>query len=161
MKLVCPKCHAGVKIGGASRFGEFTCNRCNYTFMGLEAEVGLLSLIGMEFMKTGCPYCWSPIDLRSGGSKWGGYVGPHSCWSCGRKLPKRPDRQQGEEWFTDYEQLARSLAGYSCTEAQGADLIRRIDALGDTFSPAEAAELRRMVNEAIRRGTSASATDHG
>jgi transposase-like protein len=43
MKLICPKCRAGVKIGGASRFEEFQCKACDYCFMGLEAEVRWMS----------------------------------------------------------------------------------------------------------------------
>ena len=159
MKLICPKCHAGVSIGGASRFDDFQCRKCDYCFMGLEAEVRwMFGLPGVSMM-TGCPYCWTPLELRSGGAGGGGYVGPHSCYSCGRKLPQRPKRRQGEEWYTDNENLARSLVGYSCTPAEGAELIRRIEALGDNFSPAEIAELRGLVNEAIRRGTTASVTE--
>jgi hypothetical protein len=153
MNLICPKCRAGVKIGGASRFEEFTCKSCNHTFMGLEAEVGFLSLVlNIDFMKTGCPYCWTPIDLRSGGAQRGGYVGPRTCWSCGRKLPKRPDRQPGTEWESNYEMMARTLKGYACSASKGADLLRRLEEVRSEFCPTEFAQLKELVREAVRRG---------
>lgn len=151
MKLICPKCRAGVKIGDASRFEDFQCKACDYCFTGLEAEVGFLSLVlNIDFMKTGCPYCWSPIDLRSGGVQRGGYVGPHSCWSCGRKLPKRPDRMPGTEWESDFEKIARSLKGYACSASEGADLLRRLEEI--ELCPTEFGQLKEMVREAVRRG---------
>ena len=151
MKLICPKCRAGVKIGGASRFEDFQCEACDYCFMGLEAEVGSWSLVGMVFMKTGCPCCWSPIDLRSGGVQRGGYVGPHSCYSCGRKLPKRPDRMPGTEWESDFEKIAKTLVGQSMSASRGADLLRRLEEI--ELCPTELAQLKEMVRDAVRRGT--------
>lgn len=153
MKLVCPKCRAGVQISGASRFQDFTCKQCNHTFMGLEAEVGFVSLIGLEFMMTGCPYCWTPLELRSGGSRWGGYVGPKACYSCGRKLPKRPDRMPGTEWESDFEKVAKTLKEYACSANAGADLLRRLEEVKSEFCPTEFAQLKQMVREAVRRGT--------
>jgi len=157
MKLICPKCKAGVPIGGASRFEEFNCKSCNHTFMGMEAEVGILSMfLNIDFMKTGCPYCWTPIDLRSGGSQRGGYVGPKACYSCGRKLPKRPNRIPGTEWESDFEKIAKSLKGYSCSASKGADLLRRLKEVESEFCPTEFAQLKQMVHEAVARATAAS-----
>lgn len=153
MKLICPKCRAGLKIGGASRFRDFTCEKCNHTFMGLEAEVGFLSLIGFEFMMTGCPHCWTPLELRSGGSRWGGYIGPKACYSCGRKLPKRPNRQPGTEWESNFEKMEKSLRNYACSPSVGADLLRQLEEVESECSPTEFAQLKQMVNEAVRRGT--------
>src|SRR5579871_6720002 len=101
-------------------------------------------------MKTGCPHCWSPIDLQSGGAQRGGYVGPRSCWSCGRKLPKRPDRMPGTEWQSDFEKIAETLVGQSMSASRGADLLRRIDEVD--ICPTETAQLKEMVREAVRRG---------
>jgi hypothetical protein len=151
MKLICPKCKAGVKIGGASRFREFTCRKCNHTFMGLEAEVGFWSVVGLEFMMTGCLYCWTPLELRSGGDR-GGYIGPQRCYSCCRKLPRRPDRFPGTEWETNYEMVARTLNGYSCSVAKGNELLQRIESLSSEFSPVEVGQLKQMVQQAVRRG---------
>jgi len=152
MKLICPKCRAGVKIGGASRFQEFTCQKCNHTFMGLEAEVGFLSLIGLEFMMTGCPYCWTPLELRSAGINRG-YIGPKACYSCGRKLPKRPNRQLGTEWETNFEKMEKSLKGYVCSASEGTDVLRQLEEVESEFCPTEFAQLKEIVKEAVRRGT--------
>lgn len=161
MKLICPKCGAGVKIGGASRFEEFQCKACDYCFMGLEAEVRWIFGMPGVSMMTGCPYCWTPLELRSGGSKWGGYVGPHSCYSCGRKLPKRPDRMPGTEWESDFEKIAKTLVGQSMSASRGADLLRRLEEI--ELCPTELAQLKEMVKEAVRWGTASSGlpTLHG
>jgi hypothetical protein len=153
MKLICPKCRVGVNIGGASRFEEFQCKACDYCFVGLEAEVRWIFGMPGVSMMTGCPYCWTPLELRSGGSRWGGYVGPKACYSCGRKLPKRPDRQPGTEWESDFEKLANSLKGISMSASRGADLLRRLEAVKSEFCPTEFDQLKQMVKEAVRRGT--------
>jgi transposase-like protein len=152
MKLICPKCHAAVKIGGASRFRDFTCRQCNHTFIGLEAEVRWIFGMPGVSMMTGCPYCWTPLELRSGGSQRGGYVGPHSCYSCGRKLPRRPNRQPGTEWQTNFERLVESLKGISMSASRGEALLRSLEEIASTLTPTEFAQVKEMIMEAVRRG---------
>jgi hypothetical protein len=99
MKIKCPKCKAGVRIGGQSRFGWFTCSSCNCFFHGLEAEASLGSWILDDPFETGCPKCWRVVPLQMDWQR-GGYYGPARCCYCGKKLRGKPTwswSRRGEE----------------------------------------------------------------
>ena len=154
MKLICPKCSSGVRIGQASRFSNFRCSECQHVFMGLEAEVSWGTIFSLDNLsQTSCPYCWQVTQLYKDSQRGGWYGPPRCCW-CARNLPKKPlqNPTEYEGEVSDYESVARTLRGYSCPESEGEQLIRRINALGDSFTAAEAADLRRLVNEAVGRG---------
>jgi hypothetical protein len=88
MKLICPRCRAGSRIGWQTRYQTFSCSSCRLLFFGLEAETSLGSFILDDPSKTPCPYCWHYIYLIHDGN--GGWVGPEVCASCLRELPPKP-----------------------------------------------------------------------
>jgi hypothetical protein len=88
MKLLCPRCGAGNRIGWQTRYQSFSCSSCNLLFFGLEAETSLGSFILDDPAKTPCPFCWRYIYLMHDGN--GGWYGPEVCQSCLRELPPKP-----------------------------------------------------------------------
>ncbi len=88
MKLICPRCGAGNRIGWQTRYQSFSCYSCNLLFFGLEAETSLGSFLLDDPAKTPCPFCWKYVYLMHDGN--GGWYGPDICASCLRELPPKP-----------------------------------------------------------------------
>ena len=89
MKLICPRCGAGNRIGSQTRYQFFTCSSCDLLFFGLEAHTSLGSFLLDDPSKTSCPQCWRTVPLMPDLQN-GGWYGPVRCGACGKKLPARP-----------------------------------------------------------------------
>lgn len=89
MKLLCPRCGAGNRIGWQTRYQSFSCSSCNLIFFGLEANTSLGSFLLDDPSKTACPFCWKYIRLMPDAN--GGWYGPEVCASCLQELPRKPE----------------------------------------------------------------------
>jgi transposase-like protein len=107
MKLICPRCGAGNRIGSQTRYQTFDCSSCGLLFFGLEAHTSWGSFLLDDPSKTPCPHCWQYVRLMADLQN-GGWHGPPRCSSCRKKLPKRPEYswQQRE---AQSEQVQREL----------------------------------------------------
>jgi hypothetical protein len=89
-----------MRIGDYSRYNYFTCKKCQWSFMGIEADVDHLDFVVGQLIgywcdaytypdHTGCPHCLYVVPLVA--VHGGGYDGPAFCKKCFGKLPRRAD----------------------------------------------------------------------
>ena len=90
MKLICPRCGAGIRIGWQTRYQLFSCSSCDLPFFGLEAHTSWGSFLLDDPSKTPCPHCWQYVRLMADLQN-GGWYGPPRCSSCLEELPERPE----------------------------------------------------------------------
>lgn len=90
MKLLCPRCGAGNRIGWQTRYQSFSCSSCNLIFFGLEANTSLGSFLLDDPSKTPCPHCLKYVRLMPDHEN-GGWYGPEVCASCLQALPRKPE----------------------------------------------------------------------
>ena len=112
MKLLCPRCGAGNRIGWQTRYQTFSCSSCNLMFFGLEANTSLGSFLLDDPSKTPCPFCRKYVRLMPDSN--GGWYGPEVCASCLQELPRKPEFswQQREAQAAQVErQLKRRRRG--------------------------------------------------
>jgi predicted RNA-binding Zn-ribbon protein involved in translation (DUF1610 family) len=105
MKLNCPRCGAGNRIGWQTRYQTFSCSSCGLLFFGLEAYTSWGSFLLDDPSKTPCPHCWQYVRLMPDFER-GGWYGPPRCSSCGKKLPPRP-QYSWQEREAQAEQVER------------------------------------------------------
>jgi hypothetical protein len=90
MKLICPRCGGGNRIGWQTRYQSFSCSSCRLLFFGLEARTSLGSFLLDDPSKTPCPHCWKYIRLMPDFEN-GGWYGPERCANCLEELPRKPE----------------------------------------------------------------------
>ena len=115
MKLLCPRCGAGNRIGWQTRYQSFSCSSCNLIFFGLEATTSLGSFFLDDPSKTPCPFCWRYIRLMPDAN--GGWYGPEAalrvCKSCpgSRNTPGSSGRPRQRRWSDNFRKANDDLRG--------------------------------------------------
>ena len=153
MKLICPKCRAGVKIGGASRFWISVPDlRLRLHGSGGRNWLLVAGLLRRRDHDDGLPVLLDPLEIRSGGINVARSVQRRATRAVESSQASKPNSRNG--MGNRLRTSVKSLKGILLCQ-RGADLIHSFKDI--KLCPAEYDQVKEMVREAIRRGTASSA----
>lgn len=151
MKICCPKCNAGINIGGRSRLAMFKCLKCNFTFFGLDADVSWGSLFFGDHLSTPCPHCWQ-ITRLGYDTQHGGYYGPAACSWCGNQLPQKTGPNRPKVSKTDFQEIVDLATGASIPRDKAAQILHNVKTNTDLFlTEQQKIEIERLLNLAVAK----------